>query len=62
MFKGRKMINNFVRKIIKMNIEKLYNVTMLLIMCFQICLSFTSVKMQDRKGKGANILWVTDIA
>lgn len=62
MFKGKKMINNFVRKNIKMNIEKLYNVAMLFIMCFQIYFSFTSVKVHDRKGKGANRFWVTDIA
>lgn len=54
MFKGKKMINNFARKNIKMNIEKLYNVAMLFIMCFQIYLSFTSVKVHNRKSKGAN--------
>lgn len=54
MFKGKKMINNFVRKNMKMNIEKLYNVKMLFIMCFQIYLSFTSVKLHDSKDKGSN--------
>lgn len=62
MFKGKKMINNFVRKNMKTNIEKLYNITMLFIMCFQIYLSFTSVKLHDRKDKSSNRFGVADIA